>query len=67
MDKQDMDTLKKLINDYGPRETLEAFHLALKECADEMADLGLRERAYKVANLADALDYIHDAMDPTEP
>lgn len=61
MDKEKM---KLFIKEYGAREVLKNFHEALKECADDYSDLGLRERAQEAASLADALDYLHDAMEP---
>ena len=53
MDKQDIQHMQAIINDYGAIEAFKGFLKALRNAADESSDLGLKERAITLANLAD--------------
>ena len=53
--KEDLYRIRTLVNEYGPRATLKGFVLALKEYADEMSDLGLREKAHEAVEIAELL------------
>lgn len=53
MDKQDLYMLKTLIHEYGGHRTLHALAAALKACADDFSDMGLKERATEAAEAAE--------------
>ena len=55
MEKTDLFKFKLLINEYGAAVTLKLFAQALKECADEQSDLGLKEQARETAEVAELL------------
>jgi hypothetical protein len=59
MDKQHLYDIKCLINEYGARATLQGFAQALKECADEYSDMGLKERAHEAVEVAELLAGVH--------
>jgi hypothetical protein len=59
--------LKTLINEYGARETLKGFIEALKSCADEYSDLGLKARAYEAAEVAELLSDVEDIAGAGSP
>lgn len=63
MDKQDLYTIKTLINEYGARATLKGLVAALEECADEFSDMGLKERAREAAEVAELLSDVHTVTD----
>lgn len=58
MEKEDLLDLKELITEYGAREALKVFRLALQECADDYSDLGLNERAREAAEVAELLSNV---------
>lgn len=58
MEKEDLLDLKDLITEYGAREALKVFCLALSEVADDYSDLGLNERAREAAEVADLLSKV---------
>lgn len=60
MEKEDLLGLKKLIQDYGAKEALKVFRLALSECADDYSDLGLHERAKEAVEVAELLSSVHN-------
>ena len=55
--KQDVYSLnlKDLIHEYGVKESVVGLAQALQEYADEMIDMGLKERAVRAADVADQL------------
>jgi hypothetical protein len=63
MEKEDLYTIRTLVNEYGARATLKGFVLALKEYADEMSDLGLREKAHEAVEVAELLSGDRDTIE----
>ena len=59
MEKEHRYDIKCLINEYGARGTLKGFIEALRDCADEYSDMGLKERAHEAAEVAELLASIH--------
>lgn len=59
--------IKVLINEYGARATLKGFIEALKSCADEYSDLGLKARAYEAAEMAELLSDVEDVAGAGSP
>lgn len=60
MDVFDKERLRLLIKDNGALAVLKELRLALKECADEYSDLGIKERAYEAAEIAELLAEVED-------
>lgn len=52
---EDMKGLRKVISEYGVHDSVSMFINALQDYADEMSDLGLKEKAVQAANMADVL------------
>lgn len=67
MEKEQLVALKALINEYGAHETLKVFIQALEECADEYSDLGLKDRAYETAEVAELLSDVEDVAGAGSP
>lgn len=67
MDQAHVYDIKTLINEYGAREVLKGFRQALKECADEYSDLGLKSRAYEAAEVAELLSDVEDVAGAGSP
>lgn len=53
--KEDVYTLRTIVNEYGVRDSMAGLIQALQEYADEMSDRGLKEKAIQAANMADVL------------
>jgi len=62
MDKQEIYTIQAMINEYGARNTLRGFITALQQSADQMSDMGLKERAMVQAEMAELLQKVQDAL-----
>lgn len=67
MDQTHVYDIKAIINEYGAREALRGFRQALKECADEYSDLGLRDRAYEAAEVSELLSDVEDVAGAGSP
>lgn len=57
--KEDVYTLRTIVNEYGVRDSVSGLIQALREYADEMSDRGLKEKAIQAANMADVLQDIN--------
>ena len=55
--------MQELIDEYGAREALRGFILALRQSADNMSDLMLKERAIYNASMAQLLQKIDDVLE----
>jgi hypothetical protein len=55
MDDDDINDIQEMINEYGARDVLQGFILALQQSADDMSDLGFKELAMGRANMAELL------------
>lgn len=60
MEKEDLYMIKAVIDEYGAHAVLAAFEMALKECADEYSDLGLKERAHATIEVIELLAKLDD-------
>jgi predicted kinase len=67
MDILDKEKVKLLIKDYGPLEVLREIREAMRECADEYSDEGLKERAYEAAEVAELLSEVNDIAGSGSP
>lgn len=47
--------LKSFIKEYGVKSTVAGLALALQDYADDMSDLGFKEKAVQAASMADVL------------
>lgn len=61
--KEDIYTIQTLVNEYGAKETLAAFRQALRQCANEYSDMGLKEKARETIEVAELLGDVHDVID----
>ena len=57
--KEDVYTLRTIVNEYGVHDSVSGLIQALREYADEMSDRGLKERAIQAADMADVLQDIN--------
>ena len=55
MEKEDLYIIKSIIYEYGDTTVLKGIIQAMEECADEYSDLGLKEQARSVAEMAERL------------
>lgn len=55
MTKEDISVLKKLINNYSIDEVIHNLSIIASFQADELSDMGLKERAINLANVSDHL------------
>ena len=62
MDKEDIKLIQDMVEDYGARVTLQGFIVALREAADSMSDMRLKEKATVTADLAEVLQKVDDAL-----
>lgn len=62
MFKDDIYQIQAMVNEYGARITLQGFIAALRQSADQMSDMGLKERAILQADLAEALQKVESAL-----
>jgi hypothetical protein len=62
MDKQDISKLQAVINEYGPRMALKGFIRAMRQSADNLSDMRLKERAADMAEMAEVLQKVDDAL-----
>lgn len=53
--KEDVYTLRTIVNEYGVHDSVAGLIQALQEYANEMSDRGLKEKAIQAANMADVL------------
>jgi hypothetical protein len=63
MDKEDIELLQDMVEEYGARGALKGFILALRDAADLMSDMRLKERATEAADLAEVLQKVDDALE----
>lgn len=56
---EDMKSLRKVISEYGVHDSISMFINALQDHADDMSDMGLKEKAIQAANMADVLREIN--------
>lgn len=54
--KEDVDTLKTLLHEYGPSEIVNGLVVALKIMRDESSDMGLKEKAAEADGVAFMLE-----------
>jgi hypothetical protein len=47
--------LKSFVKEYGVKDTVAGLALALQEYADDMSDLGFKEKAVQAVSMADVL------------
>jgi len=59
MEKEDVKLIQEMIEEYGAHETLQGFILALREAADAMSDMRLKERAANTVYLAEILQEVN--------
>ena len=55
MEKEDLYIIKSIIYEYGATTVSKGIIQAMEECADEYSDLGLKEQARSVAEMAERL------------
>jgi hypothetical protein len=55
VEKEDLYIIKSIIYEYGATTVLKGIIQAMEECADEYSDLGLKEQARSVAEMAERL------------
>jgi len=58
--KEDIYSLQTIVREYGTKGAVAGLMVALQRYADEMSDLGLKEKAIQAANMADVLRDIND-------
>lgn len=65
--KEDVDTLKALLHEYGPSEMVNGLIVALRHMRDESSDMGLREKAAEADGVAFSLEtLLWGEFDPYE-
>jgi hypothetical protein len=60
--EEDIQQIQTIVNDYGARYALKLFIQALRLSADQMSDLGLKERALAQAELSDVLQKVDETL-----
>jgi hypothetical protein len=61
--EEDIQQIQNMVNAYGARDALKLFIQALRLSADQMSDLGLKERAVAQAELSDVLQKVDETLD----
>jgi hypothetical protein len=60
--EEDIQQIQNMVNAYGARDALKLFIQALRLSADQMSDLGLKERALAQAELSDVLQKVDETL-----
>jgi hypothetical protein len=60
--EKDIQQIQNMVNAYGARDALKLFIQALRLSADQMSDLGLKERAVAQAELSDVLQKVDETL-----
>jgi hypothetical protein len=60
--EKDIQQIQNMVNAYGARDALKLFIQALRLSADQMSDLGLKERALAQAELSDVLQKVDETL-----
>lgn len=61
----DYKSLRDMVTNYSARDILKALYKIYGREADDLADIGYKEKSAAYADISDSLEALHDVCDPS--